>query len=437
MPEACQIIGVLDNGVDGLNPAALSHIKAADIVIGGSRTLALFNDVFKQGAEQKNLSGQLAHVCQWVTTAINNKQNVVVLATGDPLCHGIAKYMLTKLGKDVFEIIPNTSTLQIACARLGIAWQSAHICSIHSKDAGEWHENADYRHGLYPVLQACQQHNLLAIFTSPDNSPGRIARMLQYEGMADKYVLSVCEKLLSADENIHHNLTIDDAAKMHFSEPNFIILQANAESKNNILFGFEDSDYAQRKPDKGLITKREVRAVSLARMQLRRNSIVWDIGAGSGSVGLEAAQLCFDGYVYAIEKNQADADIVKQNQIKRDLHNFKLFNAKAPEQLDSWPDPHAIFIGGSGGELAKLIKLCLQRLHQGGWLVMNFVTFENLNVATETLKQLDMEWGIKWNITQLQASRSKPVLHMQRMQAENPVWIVCAQSSLKPDNKKL
>lgn len=426
MPKTCQIIGVLDNGIDGISPLTLSCIKSADIVIGGTRTLSLFKDVFRQGVEQKDLTGQLNQVPEWISAALKTNQNVVVLATGDPLCHGIGRYLLNKLGVDACEVIPNTSTLQLACARLGIAWQSAHICSVHTKDAAEWDDNSDRTHGLYPLLRACKQHKLLAIFTSPENSPDRIARMLQREGMADVFTLSVAEKLLTPDENTHPDLTVSDAAGMSFTEPNIVILRRHAPLTEKILFGLEDSSYAQRKPDKGLITKREVRAVSLARLQLKRNSIVWDIGAGSGSVGLEVAQLCTDGYVYAIEKNEADAEIVRQNQINLDIRNFKLFNAKAPEHLNDWPNPDAIFVGGSCGELDVLIRLCLQRLNEGGWLVMNFVTLENLNAATVTLKQLDANW----DVTQLQASRSQPILHMHRMQAENPVWIVCAQVPL-------
>jgi len=432
MSKPCQIIGVLDNGIEGLAPAALSFIQAADVVIGGERTLALFKDVVKTSAEQKDLGGQLTKVPDWIKAAQQTEQSVVVLATGDPLCHGIAKYLLKQIPSNNCKVIPNTSTLQLACARLGVAWQSARICSVHMKDAGEWNDAADINHGLYPLLRDCQQHELLAVFTSPENTPDRIARMLQLEGMAETFTLSVAEKLLTTEDNIHSQLSIIDAANMSFSDPNIVILQRNIPRKENLLFGIEDSNFAQRKPDKGLITKREVRAVSLARMQLTCNSIVWDIGAGSGSVGLEAAQLCRDGYVYAIEKNEADTAIVQENKAHLDIHNFKLFNAKAPEQLNDWPNPDAIFIGGSGGELEQLIKICLSRLTQGGWLVMNFVTLENLTVATETLKQLDANW----DVTQLQASRSKPILHMHRMQAENPVWIICAQAaSIQSENE--
>ncbi|MCK4493716.1 MAG: precorrin-6Y C5,15-methyltransferase (decarboxylating) subunit CbiT, partial [Methylococcales bacterium] len=180
------------------------------------------------------------------------------------------------------------------------------------------------------------------------------------------------------------------------------------------------------KPDKGLITKREVRAVSLARMQLKVDSIVWDIGAGSGSVGLEAARLCPQGYVYAIEKNIADFNIANENAQQFNSYNYHLIHSKAPEGLDKWDNPNAIFMGGTGGELATLIELCLQRLTPYGWLVMNFVTLENLNTAVETLKVNQAYW----DVVQIQASRSQPILHMNRLRAENPVWIVSAQREM-------
>jgi precorrin-6Y C5,15-methyltransferase (decarboxylating) len=191
-----------------------------------------------------------------------------------------------------------------------------------------------------------------------------------------------------------------------------------------VRFGLPDAAYEQRHPDKGLITKCEVRAVSLARMQLRDNSIVWDIGAGSGSVGLEAARLCPRGHVYAIEKNAEDVAIAGRNREAFALSNHTLVHGKAPQGLDAWADPDAVFIGGSGGELAELIALCLRRLKPAGWLVMNFVTIENLAAAVDALKAANANW----DVLQLQAARSKPILQMHRMAAENPVWIVCAQA---------
>ncbi len=424
------IIGVLDNGTEGMTPVALAHIAAADVVIGAHRTLALFADNFVADITQHDIAQGLSKVPVWITEAQADDLKVVVLATGDPLCHGIGRYLMNKLGNEQCEVIPNVSTLQLAFARLGLAWQDAVIASAHSKDAGEWSNEAGPEHGLYPLLQTVQNHSLIALFTSPENTPDRIARMLLSAGLDESFTMSVAEALLTDDENIIHELSLSDAAAARFVSPNVVVLQRITQNSLPV-FGLDDACYAQRKPDKGLITKREVRAVSLARLQLHADSIVWDIGAGSGSVGLEAARLCCSGYVYAIEKNPADFAIVQQNRENMAISNYRVQHGKAPERLDTWPNPDAVFLGGSGGELAELIRLCLSRLKAGGWLVMNFVTLENLTQATQTLKAENAQW----DVTQLQASRSQPILHMHRMAAENPVWIVCAQAAEKPTEK--
>ncbi len=424
MVSPVYIIGVLDDGVAGLSSQAIECIHQADVVIGASRTLSLFKREFSKTTRQHDMVAGLFRVPGWIEEALADNLKVVVLATGDPMCHGIGRYLINKLAAGACQVIPNVSTLQLAFARLGLAWQEATLCSVHSRDAGEWSTTAGPEHGLYPVLKAARHHDLIALFTSPENSPDRIARMLIKAGLADQFTLSVAEALLTTNEKIIANLSLEEAAASDFSEPNVVILQR--QNRNNTalpLFGLSDDAFAQRKPDKGLITKREVRAVSLARLQLRADSIVWDIGAGSGSVGLEAARLCQAGYVYAIEKNSADFSIARKNQTTMAATNYRVAHGKAPELLSEWPDPSAVFMGGTGGELATLIKYVLSRMKPDGWLVMNFVTLENLALATQTLTEIKAVW----DVTQLQASRSQPILHMHRMQAENPVWIVSAQ----------
>lgn len=422
MTKTAYIIGVLDNGVAGLSAAALQRLHQADVIIGARRTLLLFKNECSHTARQYDIAEGLSKVPAWIVQAQDDDLNVIVLATGDPMCHGIGSYLMSRLDENTCKVIANVSTLQLAFARLGLAWQEAKICSVHSKDAGEWTRDAGAAHGLYPVLEAVRSHHLVAIFTSPNNSPERIARMLINAGLSETFNMSVAEALLTDQENVIRNLSLNDAANHHFANPNIVILQRQT-TNPAALFGLADESFVQRKPDKGLITKREVRAVSLARLQLRIDSVVWDIGAGSGSVGLEAARLCNKGYVYAIEKNEGDVAIARQNCEQMSVSNYRVQHGKAPDLLSDWPDPDAVFFGGSGGELAPLIKLCFSRLKTGGWLVMNFVTLENLAMATQVLKELKTEW----DVTQLQASRSQPILHMHRLKAENPVWVVCVQ----------
>ena len=179
----------------------------------------------------------------------------------------------------------------------------------------------------------------------------------------------------------------------------------------------------QRLPEKGLITKQEARVLSLAKLHLAADSVVWDIGAGSGAVGLEAAALVPLGHVWAIEKNAGDASNARANAVRFQASNYTLVEGRAPAHLDGWPDPDAVFIGGSGGELAELIERILGRLKPGGRLVMNFVTLENLATATRALAAA----GVPWDLVQLQASRSQPILDMHRLAAQNPVWILTAR----------
>ncbi|NML16005.1 precorrin-6y C5,15-methyltransferase (decarboxylating) subunit CbiE [Azohydromonas caseinilytica] len=421
-PPRCRIVGVLDDGPSSLGAQALKALADADLVIGAKRTLALLEARLNPEAERREL-GALSAVVEDVRAAQAAGQRCVVLATGDPLCHGIAGYLATRLCLEAIEVLPNLSTIQLACARVGLVWQELKIASIHAKDAGEWTVGADPRHGLYALAQALRRHERLAVLTSPDNTPDRVARLLLAEGLGDDFQLAVAERLLQAGERIVTGLSVAQAAEQRFADPNVLLLWRTAPKPAAVRFGLPDASFEQRQPEKGLITKHEVRAVSLARLQLREDSIVWDIGAGSGSVGLEAARLCPAGHVYAIEKNADDFAIAGRNQRAFGLSNHTLVHGKAPEGLDGWLDPDAVFIGGSGGELAELIALCLRRLKPGGTLVMNFVTLENLALATETLRAA----GAAWDVVMLQASRSKPILQMHRMAAENPVWIVCAQ----------
>ncbi len=515
----CRIIGLLDDGPAGLTAAALAHLQAADLVIGGTRLLHLCAAHLAPQAERRDLTACLGSVPAWIRAALAANRLVVVLATGDPLFHGIAGYLRGRLPDLPLEILPNLSTLQVACARLGLAWQDLRLVSVHGRDCGEWQEGAGPEHGLYPILRALQYPGTppgkgfgpglglppplpnpppqggreldpaargalpnplpqggrkpdpaaagalpnplpqggrepdpvaggaeklpstqvpdpnrigcpapspvtatLAILTSPANSPDRIARMLVQEGLGADFRMTVAARLRRPDEQVIADCALDQAAAMTFAEPNLVILTRQAPAPAPVLFGLADETFRQRQPDRGLITKREARALSLARLQLRADSIVWDIGAGSGAVGLEAARLCPLGFVHAIEKNPEDAAIARENRRRLGVPNYRLLQGLAPQGLADWPDPDAVFIGGSGGQLAALIQLALTRLRAEGWLVMNFVTFENLHLAMTELKTLPA----RWDVTQLQASRGQPILDMHRLVPENPVWILAA-----------
>lgn len=416
----CSLIGILDDGWSGLSDTTRQRLATANLVIGAGRTLDLVRPHLPVST-LKDMDGALGQVPAWIVAAREAGQSVAVLATGDPLCHGVASWLTGKLGRDGFDILPAVSTLQLAFARFKQAWQDVRIASCHSSDAGEWFVGATPEHGLYPLMRTIALHPRVALFTGPQNTPARLARALITAGYGDDVKLSVACRLLLTDEQLFPDLAAVDAANMVFPEPNVVLVERLPDARQPI-FGREDLEYIQRTPEKGLITKQEARALSLAKLRLTPEAVVWDIGAGSGSVGLEAARLAPHGHVWAIEKNEGDAANARANAERFRISNYTLTEGKAPAHLDAWPDPDAVFIGGSGGELGELIRLTLDRLKPGGRLVMNFVTIENLATATAALAAA----GTAWDVVQLQASRSQPILNMHRFAAQNPVWIVTA-----------
>ena len=432
--SGCALIGILDDGWDGLSEAARRRLAAAALVIGSERALTLVESRLLPGAESRPMDGALSSVPGWIAAARAEKRSVVVLATGDPLCHGIGAFLLTQLsGKPEcdFEILPNVSVFQLACARFRQPWSDIRIASCHARDTGEWTVGAAPNHALYPAIRAIVLHPSVFLFTGPGNTPSRLARALLAAGYdGDEIVFSVACRLQLPDERLFSGMTIDEAARTVFPEPN-VVLARHGEKRRSDLpsFGLDDAEYLQRAPDKGLITKREARALALARMELTRDAVVWDIGAGAGSVGIEATRLAPFGHVWAIEKNPDDAANARANARRFCATNYTLLEGKAPEYLNTWPDPDAVFVGGSGGELSGLIHLILSRLKPGGRLVLNFVTLENLATASAAFDRA----GASWDVIQLQASRSQPILGMHRMAAQNPVWIVTARKPEKQD----
>lgn len=425
MTEACTLIGILDDGWPSLTDGARAGIKAAGLVIGVRRMLDHVALHLPPSVELRAMDGKLSQVPEWVRQAHAEGIEVAILATGDPLCHGIGSLLVAKLGAAAMRVLPALSTIQVACARLKRSWQDIKIVSVHGADAGEWCEGATPDHGLYPLVRAVAEFERVAAFTSPQNGPDRIARALTLAGFGDSLRISVAARLHFPDEALFHDLPLIEAASRCFPDPSIVLIERRGSDDNRPLFGLEDGDYIQRQPDKGLITKLEARALALAKLGLRTDSIVWDIGAGAGSVGLEAARIAWRGHIFAMEKNTADAANARENARRLRATNYTLVKSRAPAGLDAWPDPDAVFIGGSGGELADLINLVLARLKPGGRLVMNFATLENLATATATLAKL----GVPWEVTQLSAARSQPLLGMHRLAALNPVWIVSAESS--------
>ena len=400
------IIGIAPDGVSSLSSASIDMIRQGEIIFGGDRILKMFPAASKKKFTIKN---NLNEITRTIQANIGIKR-MVVLASGDPDFFGIARYLSNELGKDVIEIIPNVSAMQIAFARIKESWDDAVFVSAHSRP-------------IKDIINTVMSNNKICIFTDSKHNPAAIAEVLLKQGVRG-YRAYICENLGVENENIIE-ADLHTLPGMKFSPLNILILLKKPSGKFNSktytrLLGIPDTEFHQRKPKGGLITKQEVRAVSLAKMGLTDNSIVWDIGAGSGSVSIEASFLAKFGRVYAIEKNDLDVAIIQKNIEKFNASNVQVIQTIAPDNLDNLPDPTTVFIGGSGGKMAEIIDAISNRIKSGGHIVANIVSLENLNILVYSLKLK----GVKIEVTLVNIAHSVSTAEINRFEALNPVFVV-------------
>ena len=188
--------------------------------------------------------------------------------------------------------------------------------------------------------------------------------------------------------------------------------------------GLPDEAFEQRRPLRGQITKREVRAVSLYLLGIRSNGVVWDVGAGTGSISVEAGLIALNGTVYAVERDAESIDLLRRNVEQFGGGNVHVILGEAPAVLEGLPSPGSVFVGGSGGNLEDILHVAADRLSPGGRIVVNLATLERTNDAYRFLK----ERGMAVELTCVSASRGREMPDGSvRLEAQNPVFIVSAE----------
>jgi precorrin-6B C5,15-methyltransferase / cobalt-precorrin-6B C5,C15-methyltransferase len=393
-----KLIGIGDNGKASLLPIYLDWIEQCEMLVGGERHLQFFPEFH---GEKVVIKGALSELIERLK---NEEKTIVILASGDPLFYGIGSYAAKKL--EGIEIYPHLSSVQLAFARFGDGWHDAYVTSVHGRS-------------MKGLAQRIDGRDKIALLTDDTNTPNAIAKYLLHFGM-DEYRAFVAENLGGSGEKIGW-YSLEEMAEATFSPLNVVILQKQ-QNGPRWSHGIDDEQFIQRKPDKGLITKKEVRVLSLANLKLQADSIVWDIGTCTGSIAIEAARIARLGEVYAIEKNEGDLENCHQNMVKFRT-DITAVLGRAPQGLEQFPDPNAIFIGGTGGEMKELLHLCCLRLQEDGSIVLNAATIETLYEANKAFA----EEGFDTQITLLHVSRSKPILDMNRFEGLNPVYIITAR----------
>ncbi len=406
------ILGMGDEGLEGVTSTARQIIEQADLLLGAESTLAKI----PQGKGQRLVVGSdLEEAIDQIAKA--GDKRIVILATGDPLFYGVARYLCDKLGKDRFEVVPHVSSMQLAFARVKESWEEAYLTDL-----------ANNR--LDDVIDRIRIATKVGLFTTELSPPKAVAKAL-LDRRIDYFSAYVCENLGSPDERVTQG-ELSEIARQEFSPLNVTILVRRPDAPDRPreaigqrLFGNRDEAFLQSKPKHGLLTPAEVRAIALAEMDLGPTSTVWDIGAGSGSVAVESAQIAAGGTVYAIEMDAEDHGLITENAERFGVSNLVAILGHAPDAWADLPDPDSVFVGGSGREISRIVEMAYQRLRPGGRLVSNVVSIEGLSAVHETLSRLNKDV----NIMMINLSRGTYQLERVRFEALNPTFLL---SVVKP-----
>ncbi len=406
------IIAVIGMGTSSgdLGPAVREWIHSAQVLTGGARHLEMFPDYAGEKiAFGLPLSEQIELVAELSAT-----RRIAVLSSGDPLFFGIGKRLIEKFGRERIVVVPNLTSLQVLCARIGLPWGDVETVTLHGREKTPA--------TTARIIEILSRGRKVAVFTDPVNTPQSIARDLSESGLRDCFIV-VGENLGSPSECIRE-FPVSDAAKKSFSDLNLVLIlpseQPSASSSIvSQVFGFPESCFER---DAGLITKMEIRSVALALLRLGPGQVLWDIGAGTGSVSIEAARIAPLKKVCAIEKNAG-----RYGKMIENIHNFgasavKAIHGGAPESLEGLPAPDRVFIGGSGSNLTEILDAVHGRILPGGGVVQTIVLLETL----EKVKNFWIGRGFEITLTQIQVSRSVPLGNDLRMEALNPVFILSA-----------
>lgn len=406
--EPIQVVGLAPGSLN-LTPYGAEVLSTADVVVGGRRLLASC-DAQCAHAKQLPITGPLQPIFETIQAHAQDGKKVVVLADGDPLFFGIGKRLTEVLGRENLIFEPSTSTMQVAAARLGLPWQQMDFVSMHGRD------------DFSPLYAALVRADLIAVFTDAVNTPAEIARALLERG-ADCFTMTVLEDLGTPEEQIRP-LALPETWGMEFSALNLVILERQYPPEIELTLGIPDHFYLHQK---NLITKLPVRAAGLAHLNVEPSSTVWDLGAGCGSVSIEASHLARRGRVFAVERHKTRAAMIRENIRRTGAWLVDTVFGSMPECIADLPEPDRIFIGGGLGgpsnEDTGLLEVACDRLKPRGRMVAHCILLDTLHTAKAHFQKLGWHFGV----TQLQASATDSLAGDLRFKAQNPVFILWAE----------
>lgn len=398
------IIGLGIGSIEYMHKKALETIEVCDCLIGAKRMLKDFLYTNKQIYESSNAE----NICEYI---INEKcKTYGVLVSGDSGFYSLSKKMTEVLLKreDVQVVnISAVSSLQYFASKLNLPWDNIKYVSAHGRNTN--------------IASNVIFNKETFILTSSDFGPNNICEILTTKGLGYLKV-SVGENLSYDNERIVEDVA-SVIAKMKFEGLAVMIV-------HNYEFISIDEGYRSIKDDefvtgKAPMTKSEVRTISVGKLNLRDDDTVYDIGAGTGSVSVEAALKLRNGTVYAVEKDTEAITLIEKNIEKFKTYNIEVIKGTAPENIENLPNPDACFIGGSSGNMSEIISVVLRKNPYVN-LVINTITIQSLNEAVNCMEKYrfnDVE------IVSVSVAKAKKIGKYDLMMGQNPIYIISGKGS--------
>jgi precorrin-6Y C5,15-methyltransferase (decarboxylating) len=420
---ALAVIGTDAGGLAALSAPCQALVRAAELLLAPQRLLLEVPHWWRQEQAAARIpaaqpcpellaSDRPERIFQPLEQALALGRPAVLLASGDPLWFGIGRLLLQHLGPERLRFHPAPSSMQLAFARIGRPWQDACWISLHGRDPE-------------PLAAALQQRPAaLAVLTDPGRGgAAEVRAILRASGLEAAYALWLCERLGHSAERVQR-LAPQAPLPADLDSLHLVLLTAEPppppDPASLPLFGLDDGLWLQHVDHPGLMTKREVRIQLLADLELPASGVLWDIGAGVGTIGLEALRLRPQLTLWAVERRVGAKALIDANAARLGVSPAGVVEGRAPEALAPLPDPDRVLIGGGGRGRAALLGAVLKRLRPGGLVVLPLATLE----ALAELRPLLEEAGCAVALSQHQAWRGAPLADGTRLSPLNPVLVL-------------
>lgn len=392
MLKQVYIIGAGTGSLSSLTAQGLQAIKNCDEVYSTSRIGELMGEIHR---DIKNLP--IADITSTVLNSTSNK--IGVLVSGDTGFFSMTKSLLQNLkDKCYVEVICGISSMQYLCSRTGRSYENMKIVSLHGRNNS--------------ILGAVSYFPQLFVLTGGANKAHDICVFLCEQGLEEVKVIAG-ENLSMDSERIIEG-TAKELSTLNFTDLTVLIIENPKWVDHNI--SIMDEELIRGKVP---MTKEEVRFVTIAKMKIRSKDVIYDIGAGTGSVAFEVARKAYEGMVYAIETNPEGIKLIEENRRLLSGYNVITVEGMAPQVMKELPKPDKAFIGGSKGNMDSIIKVLVEK-NPEIFIAVNAITLETLN---EAIRVMD-DNGFDTEIVCINAARSKKVGGYNMMTANNPVYII-------------